>query len=96
MIVDLFVVLIFLLLVGFGVAGYLAWKKIEVFLTWNTRFDSKEYEQAITTPKITKPYLPAQKTERRGRQIKQVDELVDIADVEFETAYKAVAEVGET
>lgn len=95
MIVDIFLILIFLQLTAIMVGAFIAWQKVSIFLTWNTRYTSNEYEKAITTPKITKPYLPAQKTEKRGRAITQVDELVDINDMDFEEAYKAVAEAGE-
>ncbi len=92
---DIFLILIFVTLLGFGFLGFLAWQKISVFLTWNTRYTSHEYEQAIKQPKNIKPTLDAIKTEKKGREVTPVPDLVDIADLDFETAFKAVAEVGE-
>jgi hypothetical protein len=93
-VIAFFLALIFLLLVGFAVAAYFAWQKISIFLTWNTRYTSEEYQTAITTPKMTKPSMKASKTTRNGRELKQQEELVDLADLEFETGYKAIEELG--
>lgn len=93
-VLTLFVILIFLLLVGFGVAGYLAWQKMSLYLTWNTRNESLEYEREITTPKLRKVARPASKTEQRGRAIKQVDDLVDLKDLDFDTAVEAIESMG--
>jgi hypothetical protein len=71
------------------------WKKIDTYLTWNTRYDSVDYEQAVTTPKIKRPAAPASKTEQRGRSITPVPDLVDIEDMPFEQAYEALSKVGE-
>jgi uncharacterized protein YneF (UPF0154 family) len=95
-VLTLFVILIFLLLVGFAVAGYLAWRKIEAFLTWNTRYNSSAYEQAVAaTGKFPKPKLDPVKTENRGRQVKHTDELVDLTELEFDKAFDAVAQIGQ-
>ena len=66
-VVDVFLILIFVTLIIFGVLSLLAWQKISVFLTWNTRYTSQEYEQAITQSKISKPSLASTKTEKKGR-----------------------------
>lgn len=96
-VLTLFVILIFLLLVVFGVAGFMAWKKVEVFLTWNTRYNSESYEKAVTAVgKIPRPpHLEASKTQQKGRQVKQVPDLVDITQIPFDDAFNAVAEMGE-
>jgi hypothetical protein len=86
---------IFLLLVGICVGAYLAWQKVSVFLTWNTRYEGVEYEQAITTPKIKRPSAKPSKTEQRGRSITPVEDLVDLADLDFDTASKAIESLGE-
>lgn len=94
-VIGIFLVLIFLELGVFGVLALLAWQKVEVFLTWNTRYTANEYEKTVTRPKHLKPSLPPVKTTQRGRAIVLTDEFVDINDMDFEKAYKAVAEVGE-
>ncbi len=91
--ITILLFLIFLLLVGFGTAAFIAWQKISVFLTWNTRYESLEYEQAIKKPKTYTHPEKASKTEQRGRSIKPVDDLVDLEDLDFETAVKAVEEI---
>ena len=71
------------------------WRKIDVYLTWNTRYEQTEYETAVTKPKFRKPAAPASKTEQRGRSIKPVEDLVDFADLDFETHAKAIEEIGQ-
>lgn len=93
MILTIFVILIFLLLVGFGVAGFLAWRKVSVFLTWNTRYQTAAYEQAVTTPKVRKQTLPPQKLTKHGRELKHQDDLVDISELDWETGYKALEDI---
>lgn len=96
-VLTLFVILLFLLQVGFGVLAFFAWKKIELFLTWNTRYTASSYEQAVTaTGKPPKPSLPAKKLDIRGREVKQTDDLIDITEVDFETGYDAIAKMGES
>lgn len=68
----------------------LIWKKVNLYLIWNTRNESLEYEQAITQPKFRKAPVPASKTEQRGRSIKPVDDLVNLEDLDFDTAVKAI------
>lgn len=68
------------------------WKKVNLYLMWNTRNESLEYEKAITTPKFRKPPAPASKTEQRGRSLKQSEDLVDLGDINFEDAVKAIEE----
>lgn len=70
-----------------------AWQKISIFLTWNTRYTGADYEKAVTTAKITAPPVPPSKTEKKGRSITPVEDLVDISDLPFDTAYEAI--VGE-
>lgn len=85
--------LIFLLLVGFGVGAFIAWQKISVFLTWNTRYESLEYEQAIRKPKARKMSEEPSITEQRGRSIKPVDDLVDLEEMDLDTAIKAMEDI---
>lgn len=92
-IVIIFLILIFLLLVFFGMGAFLAWQKVSVFLTWNTRYESVEYEQAVTSPKRHRPSAPPSKTEQQGRKIMPVDDLVDLADLDIDTAVKMAEEV---
>lgn len=82
-------------LVLLTVALAMLWRKIDVYLTWNTRYDSVDYEKEITTPKVKKHAVAASKTEQRGRTIKPVDELVDLSDLDFDTAVQAIESVGE-
>lgn len=94
-VIAIFLMLIFLLLVTIMVGAFLAWQKVSIFLTWNTRYESQAYEQAITTPKkIPKP-VTAIKTENKGRVVKEVDDLVDITDLPFEVAFKAIEEASD-
>lgn len=96
--IAIFVILIFLQLTAFAVAAFFAWKKVEVFLKWNTRYQSANYEQAVTNVKpSTKPPLPAVKlkTAGRGRAVKEEEQLIDLADMPWEEGYEAVAKIGE-
>lgn len=77
------------------VALGMLWRKIDVYLTWNTRYNSVDYEQTITAPKSKKAPAKASKTEQRGRTIKPVDDLVELSDLDFETAVQAIESVGE-
>lgn len=72
----------------------LLWRKIDVYLTWNTRYDSVDYQESVTTPKIHRPAAKASKTEQRGRSIKPVDDLVDLGDLPFEDAITAIEKAG--
>jgi hypothetical protein len=99
-VIAIFTVLIFLLLVTGAVAGVLAWQKISLFLTYNTRYQASEYEQAVMAtgktarPKL--PSLPAKKTlDERGRMPKNVDEMVDLQDLGVERGYDEIAKLGE-
>lgn len=82
-------------LVLLTVALAMLWRKIDVYLTWNTRYDSADYEQKITAPKIKKQMVSASKTEQKGRSVKQVDDLVDLNDLDFDTAVQAIESIGE-
>lgn len=87
--------LILVCLVIILIGGFLLWGKVNLYLTWNTRYDSAEYEQAITTPKRRETPVKASKTEQRGRSIKPVDDdLVDLADLDFDTAITAIEQAG--
>ncbi len=92
--ITIFLILTFVLLLTYGVLAFLAWRKISIYLTYNTRYESAEYEKAITATGVRKPAAPASKTQQRGRSIKPVDDLVDFADLDFETAAKAIEEAG--
>lgn len=94
-VITLFLILIFLGLLVLLVGLYLAWQKVSIFLTYNTKYDTVEYQQAITTPKIAKPYVPVSKTEQQGRHVQAVPDLIDITEVPFEDGYKAIVEAGE-
>lgn len=91
---DIFLGFMFLLLIIFGVLGFLAWQKISIFLTWNTSYQTADYERAVATPKRRETSRPASLNESKGRSIKAVDDLVDITDLDFETGYKALEELG--
>lgn len=88
---TLIVVDLTLLVIGLS----LAWKKINIYLTWNTRYETVEYEQAITAPKFKRSAAPPSVTEQRGRSIKPVDDLVDLGDMDFETAVTAIEQAAE-
>lgn len=94
-IIALFLVLTFMLLLAYGVLAFLAWQKISVFLTWNTRYTSNEYETAVTSTKPKLPFHPPAKTEQKGRAIKPVDDLVDLDEIPFEDAVTAIESMGE-
>lgn len=80
-----------LLTVALGVL----WRKIDVYLTWNTRYDAVDYERVVTAQKLKKTPASASRTEQRGRNIKPVDDLVDLGDLDFDTAVQAIESVGE-
>lgn len=92
-VLTLFVALIFLQLTALGAGAFLAWRKVSTFLTWNTRYQSAEYERAVTGMKARKPALPAQKLAQRGRSLTPADELVDLADMDWEQGYKALEDI---
>lgn len=94
-IITLFLILIFIQLLVIMVGAFLAWQKIAIFLTWNTQYNSAEYQTAITTPKIKRVPVPPSQTEQRGRAIKPVDDLVDLADMDFETAVSAIEQAAQ-
>jgi hypothetical protein len=95
-VITIFLILIFLELVGLMVGGFLAWQKISIYLTWNISYEGREYEAAITAPKLRKPPAKASKTEQKGRTIQPVDDLVDLADLNFDNkdAISAIEEMG--
>lgn len=96
-VLTIFVIFIWLLLVAAMTMAALAWKRIEVFLKWNTRYQTAEYETAVTQVKPTsKPPLPAMKLKSAGRGVAQKDEYMELTEMPFEDAYKAVADFGET
>lgn len=72
-----------------------AWQQISTFLTWNNRYTGAEYEQAMTKPKVNRSATKPSTTVQQGRAIKPVDDLVDLADLDFETAANAVETMGE-
>lgn len=72
----------------------LLWRKIDVYLTWNTKYEGAEYQTTVTTPKFKRPSLPARKTEQHGRSIKPMDDLVDLADMDIEDAMNIVEAAG--
>lgn len=90
MITDIF--LAFLILQIFSLMGFLiwAWQKVSVFLTWNTRYNAVEYEQAVTAPKAKRSKDKPIRTEQRGRTLRPVDDLVDLTDLPFNDAYAAI------
>lgn len=79
-----------LLTVALGVL----WRKIDVYLTWNTRYDSIDYEKAVTTPKVKRTPQVASKTEQKGRSIKPISDLVDLSDLDFDIAVQAIESIG--
>lgn len=93
--ITVLLLLIFITLLGFGFLAFLAWQKISLFLTWNTRNDSLEYERTIIRPKIKLPTKEASKSKQHGRSITPVDDLVELSDLDFDTAVKAIEEVGQ-
>lgn len=85
--------LIFILLTGLTVFVYIAWQKVSIYLTYNTRYQSAEYELSATTPRKKASVAPSI-TQKKGRVVQNVDELIDIQDMEFEEGYRAVTEIG--
>jgi hypothetical protein len=81
-------------LTGACVWAALQWHKIDAYLTWNTRYESLDYEREITTPKLKKPKAEPSITTKNGKTIVPTDDLVDLSDLDFETAVKAVEELG--
>lgn len=95
MIVDILLSIILVIIIYTAVLFTLMWLKLKVYLVWNTRYEGAAYEEAITTPKVRKPSLPAKQVNVAGRAIKPVEDLVDLADLDFETGYKAVEALGD-
>lgn len=82
-------------LVLLTVALGLLWRKIDVYLTWNTRYDTVDYEKTITKPKIIRKSEKASQTEQKGKVIKPISELIDLEDMEINEAMKVVEEAGQ-
>jgi hypothetical protein len=95
-VLTIFVIFIWLTLLAGLFLAFLAWQKVAVFLKWNTRYQTAEYETAVTQVRpTTKPPLPAMKLKSAGRGVAQKDEFMELTEMPFEDAYKAVAEFGE-
>lgn len=100
-IVEIFLPLIFLLMVAMCVGAYLAWQKISIYLTWNTRYTNNEYEKAVMDAgksnhhKDLGPPLPARKVESKGRSVVDAEEMIDFADMDMEEGYKVLENLGE-
>jgi len=92
--IAILLILITVLLILSMLSLYFMWRKLSVYLTYNTRYQAVEYEKAVNTTKFPRPKMPAIKTEVRGRAIKPSDDLVDLEDMDFEDAAKIVEELG--
>lgn len=53
-----------------------------------------DYLKEIEKPKNRKPPLKALKQTKRGRSVTKTDDLVDIADLDWEDGYKAIEDMG--
>lgn len=95
MITNILLGFIIVILLGMGVFLFVAWRRISTFLTWNTRYMGVDYEQAVTKPKVNRPATKPSTTIQQGRAIKPVEDLVDLSDLDFETAATAVEAIGE-
>lgn len=87
---DIFLILIFTTMLVFGFLAFLVWQKISVFLTYNTLYQGADYQQEVTRTKLPKVHLPPKKTETKGRAVKDVPDMVDLADVDPELGMEAV------
>lgn len=92
-VIALFVILVFLLLVGMTVAMYLMWQKISTYISWNTNYQTAEYQRSVTTSKKPTLFSKPQKVEQKGRDLKNTDDLVDLADLDWEKGYKALEDI---
>lgn len=92
-VIALFVILVFLLLAGISVAMYLMWQKVSTYISWNTNYQTAEYQQSVTTPKKATLFSKPQKVEQKGRDLKNTDDLVDLADLDWEKGYKALEDI---
>lgn len=68
--------------------------KLSQMMLFNGAYQAEEYRKAVAQQKVKKPSLPVVKEEVRGRSIVKQEELVDIADLNWEDGYKAVEELG--
>lgn len=93
--ITILLTLIFVTLLVFGFLAFLAWQKVSLFLTWNTRYEQADYERTITIPKLKRPTKEVSRSEQRGRSIKPVDDLVDLVELPFDTIVKAIEEAGQ-
>lgn len=85
--------LILVTLVTASTLAIVAWRKVSVFLTWNTRYEAVAYEQAVKTPTRKKVEAPSITTQN-GRAIKPVDDLIDLRDLSFDDGFAAVESLG--
>lgn len=95
-VIALFVILVFLLLVGMSVAMYLMWQKVSTYLAWNTNYQTAEYQKSVTHPKKEKLFSPAKSVKQKGRNLENTDDLVDLvdlADLDWEKGYKALEDI---
>lgn len=70
------------------------YNQITRLLTMTGEYQAEEYRKAVAIQKAKKPSLPPVKEQTRGHNIAKSDDLVDIADLDWEEGYKAVEEVG--
>jgi hypothetical protein len=68
-------------------------KIVEVYNAQESE-QAAEYSQAVQTIKKPRKFLPAKKEKVRGRSITTSEDLVDLADVEFEEGYNAILKAG--
>lgn len=66
-----------------------------MYLTWNTRYNSVDYENAVKSVKNRKPTGEPSVTKQRGKSIKQTEQLVRFEDMDFETGYEAIKEIAD-
>ena len=70
------------------------WSRISTYLNWTEYHETEDYINEITKPTNNKPSLKSTKQEKRGRDINKTDDLVDIADIDWEEGYKALEDIG--
>ncbi len=53
-----------------------------------------DYGKEIARSPVPKPKMKAVKQKLRGRSVVKSDDLIDLADVDFEEAYRAAEDIG--
>lgn len=71
----------------------LVYERVIKTAIYSASVQGNNYTEAAKVKKHIKPNLPAKKEVKRGKQITDQEELVDLADMDWEDGYKIVTEM---